>query len=146
MRLLLVFILAANFSFFTVANAQHSTNAFALTTSESSNTSFLNSNQTNDSDNAAMHTRLAVSQIQNRIAKVSYPESMTHQNIEGEVIVEISISKIGEIYNTKIVKSLSAEFDTLILETINKIEKINFTGANYQGGKRFRMPVAFSLR
>jgi len=92
-------------------------------------------------------TQMATEQLVQRLAeKITYPDHLKEQYLEGEVIIEVFINRAGVIKEAKVHKSLQKDFDQMVLTSILEMAKVNVDSLQYQGARRLRIPVNFSLR
>ena len=119
------FILAANFGF--------SQNAKTVANK--------NNNQTVE------QSQLAVKQIRNHLMKnVEYPANMLEYDIEASVVIEVSITKNGEIETSKIVEGYSDSFDKAVLKAMENLRTLKYKGKEYKGATKLHIPVLFSTK
>ena len=125
-----LFLLAANLSF-----AQTS-----LASLEAANKIEIDPNYMPES------SQFVIDQIREYLIKnVDYPELMINNSIEGTVVVKVLLSKDGKIHQSKIAKSLHSTFDTEVLETMKKIQKIDTRDHKYKAAYAVYVPIKFSL-
>lgn len=144
-KFLASFLFLANLSF-----AQTASNDLAIAMTPKTDSTYWSSENTRDEKPiagvAARHSELVVSGIQRHLAQsLDYTDLMVTNGLEGEVVVEIRVSKTGEITPT-IMKSLSGKLDEAVLAAINIMPRFEFSATGYQGAKRFYVPVKFSLQ
>jgi TonB family protein len=75
-----------------------------------------------------------------------YPDSMREARIEGMVLIELGIDKLGNIKYGKIVKSLGREFDLVVIDWAKGIKFFPALDINNRPMKcKIKMPIRFKL-
>lgn len=65
-------------------------------------------------------TKLAIMPVVINPAKPTYPKALEEEEIEGEVILELSISKTGAVVNIKVIESDNKLFAEAAIKTVSK--------------------------
>ncbi len=76
---------------------------------------------------------------------LEYPESLSEYGLEGTIIVEVRLSDQGEITQVLISKSLHPKIDAVVQQTMESLHTIKVNNNTYEGVKKIRIPVAYSL-
>lgn len=98
-----------------------------------------------DADHARNHSNVAVAQIRHHILQdLSYTDIASDYDIEGTVVVEISLNDTGAITNTRIIKRLSNDLDEAVLSSINDLASIKVPERTYKGVNTVHIPIRFT--
>jgi TonB family protein len=77
---------------------------------------------------------------------VTYPASAKRDSVQGQVVVELYISKTGRVENCRVKKSLRADVDSAAVDAVRRAK---FTPATYKGdaiGVIVAIPIVFKLQ
>ena len=145
MNFIATILFISNFSFAQTA----STDLALATTPKTDSTLGVSKHKRDEKPNdgfAAKHSDRVISGIRTHLAQtLDYTDLMVTNGVEGEVVVEVRVSKSGEI-TPVIVKGLSAKLDDAVLSAINQMPCFDFSENGYQGARRFKIPVKFTLK
>ena len=83
---------------------------------------------------------------QHFLRKIRYPEILQQYGFEGAGMIEVSISGYGKIEDISIVQSISPLFDQAIMEAMESLDYVMAKGQKYEGWRKIRIPVSFSMR
>lgn len=72
---------------------------------------------------------------------VQLPKTRGNRAVEGNIVVEVQLSKYGKLVGTQIKKSLQKDFDAAVLKALNNLDQICLEGERYIGAKSIQIPI-----
>ncbi len=94
---------------------------------------------------SSLHTYEAIEQIRKHISsQLSYTDIAVEYNIEGTIVVEVSMDKEGKISNKRIIKKLQSGLDQAVINSLGKLTKVNIDQDTYQGVNTVHIPIRFT--
>lgn len=92
------------------------------------------------------HNQSSVKQLSTYLNnQIEYSEVMQNNGMEGKIVIEVSLSKTGNIVNTKIIESLNDVVDKVVLDAMLNLKSIQFKNNDYHGSKRILIPIEFTM-
>lgn len=148
MKTLLLFV--AFFTISTFSNAQLAMNTSSTNAITVSNTASITKKKTTlkrTLKTIEKHNQAAAKQLSTHLNKeLQYSPIMQNYCMEGMVVIEVKLSKTGDLVDTKIIDSPNTEVDKVVIEAMSNLRSIQFKNNDYHGSKRIQIPISFSLR
>ena len=92
------------------------------------------------------HNSIAKNQLYTFLSDNLAYSSIDRDNLlEGEVTLEVSISKEGLITECKIIKSDNKAFNKIVLDNMLDFKSLNIKEKKYFGSNKIKVPINFSL-